>query len=74
MSSYLINKDIPMNTFEISLLGGSVLFGGAFAILLVGFVADIIGRKRTLIVSGLIFIISVIMVYMSYNYVDFLLV
>ena len=63
-----------MNTFETSLLGGSVLFGGAFAILLVGFVVDIIGRKRTLIASGLIFIISVIMVYMSDNYVDFLLV
>ncbi|APD50717.1 sugar porter family MFS transporter [Francisella hispaniensis] len=67
-----INKDIPMSTFETSLLGGSVLFGGAFAILLAGFIADIIGRKRTLIVSGLIFIISVIMVYMSDSYVEIL--
>ncbi|MED7789054.1 sugar porter family MFS transporter [Francisella sp. 19X1-34] len=63
-----IKDDIPMTTFETSLLGGSVLFGGAFAILVAGVMADIIGRKKTLIISGLIFIISVIIIYLAQSY------
>ena len=63
-----IKNDIPMTTFETSLLGGSVLFGGAFAILVAGVMADIIGRKKTLIISGLIFIISVIIIYLAQSY------
>lgn len=68
-----IHNDIPMSTFETSLLGGSVLFGGAFAILLAGVIADIIGRKKTLILSGLIFIISVGIIYISNSYLELLL-
>ncbi|AJC49163.1 sugar porter family MFS transporter [Allofrancisella guangzhouensis] len=63
-----INNDIPMTTFETSLLGGSVLFGGAFAILLAGVIADFIGRKNTLLLAGLIFIISVWLIYESHDY------
>ncbi|WP_150468411.1 sugar porter family MFS transporter [Francisella sp. SYW-9] len=67
-----IKDDIPMNSFETSLLGGSVLFGGAFAILVAGIVADVIGRRNTLKLSGLVFIISVWMIYESSSY-EFLL-
>ncbi|QIV95914.1 sugar porter (SP) family MFS transporter [Allofrancisella inopinata] len=63
-----INNDIPMTTFETSLLGGSVLFGGAFAILLAGVIADFIGRKNTLLLAGFIFIVSVWMIYESHDY------
>ena len=63
-----IKNDIPMSIFQTSLLGGSVLFGGAFAILIAGIIADIIGRKKTLTLAGLIFIISVGFIYISTNY------
>ncbi|MGQ4001941.1 sugar porter family MFS transporter [Francisellaceae bacterium CB300] len=68
-----IHQDIPMNSFQMSLLGGSVLFGGAFAILIGGVIADIIGRKNTLILAALIFMISVLMIDFSSNYVMLLL-
>jgi sugar porter (SP) family MFS transporter len=63
-----IDKEIPMTSFQTSLLGGSVLFGGAFAILVGGIIADIFGRKRTLILASLIFIASVVMIDASTNY------
>ncbi|AXA33496.1 sugar porter family MFS transporter [Francisella adeliensis] len=63
-----IENDIPMSAFQTSLLGGSVLFGGAFAILVAGLIADAIGRKKTLILAGLIFIVSVGLIYVSDNY------
>lgn len=63
-----IENDIPMTSFQTSLLGGSVLFGGAFAILVAGLIADAIGRKKTLILAGLIFIVSVGLIYVSDNY------
>ena len=47
-----IHQDISMNSFQMSLLGGSVLFGGAFAILIGGVIADIIGKKNTLILAS----------------------
>lgn len=63
-----ISDDIPMTISQISWLGGSVLFGGAFAILLGGILADLIGRKNTIILSGFIFVASVFMIYMANDY------
>lgn len=48
-----IENDISMSALQTSLLGGSVLFGGAFAILAAGVIADFIGRKKTLMLAGL---------------------
>ena len=63
-----ITNDIPMSITQVSLLGGSVLFGGAFAILVGGVIADLIGRKKTLSLAGLIFILSVGMIELSTTY------
>ena len=63
-----IENDIAMSSFQTSLLGGSVLFGGAFAILIAGLIADAIGRKKTLMLAGIIFIVSVGLIYVSDSY------
>ena len=63
-----IENDIPMTTTQTSFLGGSVLFGGAFAILVGGILADVLGRKKTITLAGLIFIVSVFMIYLSDDY------
>ncbi|GAB4223168.1 MAG: sugar porter family MFS transporter [Francisella sp.] len=67
-----IQISFNMTPNQVSLLGGSVLFGGAFAILICGFLADLFGRKNMIITSGLLFVISVFMIYFSQNY-EFLL-
>ena len=63
-----IQKDIQMSVFQESLLGAAVLGGGAFAILICGYLADIYGRKRMIIVSGSIFIFSVGIIYLANSY------
>ena len=51
-----INHDIPMTRSQISLLGGSVFFGSAFAILLAGFVADFLGFVGLLLLAGMLYV------------------
>ena len=68
-----IANDIPMTVTQTSFLGGSVLFGGAFAILIGGVLADLIGRKKTISLAGLIFLISVLMIYVSDTYTELLI-
>jgi len=63
-----IKNDIPMSVFQESLLGAAVLGGGAFAILVCGILADIYGRKKMITISGFIFIVSVIIIYLSQSY------
>lgn len=63
-----IQNDIPMSTFQESLLGGAILGGGAFAILVCGYLADIYGRKRMIMVSGIVFIVSVGIIYFANSY------
>lgn len=68
-----IKLELGITATQESWLGGSVLFGGAFAILIGGVLADIFGRKNVIILSGLIFIASVFMIYYAKSH-DFLLV
>ncbi|KFJ42022.1 MFS transporter [Francisella philomiragia] len=63
-----IKLDLGMTATQESFLGGSVLFGGAFAILIGGILADIFGRKNVITASGLIFIASVFMIYSAESY------
>ncbi|MBK2078386.1 sugar porter family MFS transporter [Francisella tularensis] len=63
-----IKSELGMTAAQESFLGGSVLFGGAFAILIGGVLADIFGRKNMITASGLIFTISVFMIYSAESY------
>ena len=67
-----INHDIPMTRSQISLLGGSVFFGSAFAILLAGFVADFLGRKKAILFTSFIFILSLSLALVIDSYYELL--
>ncbi|MDE4959595.1 MFS transporter, partial [Francisella tularensis subsp. holarctica] len=66
-------SELGMTAAQESFLGGCVFFGGAFAILIGGVLADIVCRKNMITASGLIFSISVFMIYSveSYNVLVF---
>ncbi len=63
-----MDKTLHLTTAEASLIVGAVLGGGAFATLFTGFVADAIGRKKTIIISALIFIVGVLILVMAHNF------
>ncbi|APC97070.1 sugar porter family MFS transporter [Francisella frigiditurris] len=67
-----IKSELGMTAAQESFLGGSVLYGGAFAILIGGILADLFGRRNIITASGLIFTVSVFMIYFSESY-NFLL-
>lgn len=64
-----MNKDIALTTQQTSLITGAVLGGGAFATLITGKIADIIGRKKTIIISIIIFIIGVFWLLNAHTYI-----
>ncbi|AXA34448.1 MFS transporter [Francisella adeliensis] len=67
-----IKEDIPMNSSQLSLLGGAVFFGSAFAILIAGMVADILGRKKAIIFTSVLFIFSLLLVGFIDSYIEIL--
>ncbi|MFT6834143.1 MAG: SP family galactose:H+ symporter-like MFS transporter [Francisellaceae bacterium] len=63
-----IQKEFNLSYTQLSFLAGSVLYGGAFATLFSGYLADIFGRKKMIITSAIIFIISIFIIYMATGY------
>ena len=53
-----VKKSIPMTSFQLDLIVGSVLFGGAIATLITGPLCDIFGRKPLIVLSGIVFIVG----------------
>ncbi|ASG67524.1 MFS transporter [Francisella halioticida] len=68
-----INKEIVMSHGQESLLLGSVLGGGALATLFAGKVSDIIGRKVSILISCVIFILSTFIIMSSHGYESLLI-
>ncbi|MEI6055998.1 MAG: sugar porter family MFS transporter [Lentisphaerota bacterium] len=55
-----IQKEMNLTGVQEGWIVGAVLYGGAFSILVTGFLADIFGRKNMIVVSAVIFIVGVI--------------
>jgi sugar porter (SP) family MFS transporter len=63
-----MHRDLQLSTAETSLIVGSVLGGGAFATLVSGYIADKIGRKPTLFLANIIFLIGVLVLVLAHNF------
>jgi len=60
-----VDKTIPMTEVQQGLMVSIYFIGGVLAALFAGGLADLIGRKKTMIAAGLIFIISILLIYTS---------
>ena len=63
-----ITRDIPMDDVQIGLIVGAILIPSAIAIIITGKLADWFGRKKMLIVSAIVFLISVWMLVEANTY------
>lgn len=55
-----IRKELMLTSAEEGWIVGAVLYGGAVAMLITGFLADMFGRKKMIVISALIFIVGVL--------------
>jgi SP family galactose:H+ symporter-like MFS transporter len=57
-----MNNELGLTAHHESLIVASVLFGGALATLVTGFLADMFGRKKIIIASSIIFLIGLLLI------------
>jgi len=67
-----LDKTISLTVAQTSLIVAAVLGGGTAASLVAGLFADWLGRKKMMIVSGVLFIVSVLMIITSHGFVGLL--
>ncbi|WP_263359693.1 sugar porter family MFS transporter [Acidicapsa ligni] len=65
-----LNKTINLSIEQTSLLVAAVLGGGTVSSLVAGFFADWFGRKKMMIVSGFMFVVSVGLIVVSQGFVS----
>ena len=68
-----LNKTIDLTLQQTSNLVAAVLFGSMFSSLVAGVLADLFGRKKMMLVSGLMFVTSVGLIVISQGFVPLLL-
>ena len=68
-----MHKQIALTTGQTSLIVGAVLGGGALATLITGPIADLIGRKKSILISALIFMLGVIILVSAQNFTTVLI-
>ena len=64
-----LNKTISLTVEQTSIIVAAVLGGGMFSSLVAGVLADWVGRKKMMIVSGLMFVASVGLIVVSQGFV-----
>lgn len=67
-----VDKTIPMTEVQQGLMVSIYFVGGILAALFAGAMADLIGRKKTMIAAGLIFIVSILLIYTSSGFASLL--
>ena len=68
-----LGKTIDLSVQQTSIVVAAVLGGGMFSSLVAGVLADWIGRKKMMILSGLIFVASVGLIVLSQGFIPLLL-
>lgn len=68
-----LDKTIPMTPAQQGFMVSIYVFGGLIASLFAGLLADAIGRKRMMLVGGLMFVVSIGLIFVSSGYVALLL-
>ena len=68
-----LNKTINLTVEQTSIIVAAVLGGGMFSSLVAGVLADWLGRKKMMIVSGLLFVVSVGLIVVSQGFVPLFL-
>jgi len=69
----VIPNDIPMSPTMMGIVGGSVLAGGAITILAAGPISEIIGRKKMIFISSIIFLIGVVFLVTATSFIEIIL-
>jgi MFS transporter, SP family, solute carrier family 2 (myo-inositol transporter), member 13 len=68
-----LNKTINLTVEQTSIIVAAVLGGGMFSSLVAGVLADWLGRKKMMIISGLLFVLSVGLIVISQGFVPLFL-
>src|ERR1700712_4054394 len=66
-------KTISLSVAQTSIVVAAVLAGGMFSSLIAGVLADWIGRRKMMILSGLLFVASVGLIVLSHGFVPLFL-
>ena len=64
-----LGKTISLSVQQTSLIVAAVLGGGTVSSLVAGLLADWIGRKKMMVISGLLFVVSVALIVASHSFV-----
>lgn len=67
-----VQKAIPMTDNQMGFIVGAVLTGGLLGTLITGSLADRFGRKKTIIAACVIFIIGILLILLTYDFVTLL--
>jgi len=67
-----LDKTIPMTAAQQGFMVSIYIFGGVIASLFAGTLADLLGRKKMMILAGVMFVVSILMIFISSGYVSLL--
>ena len=67
-----LDKTIPMTAAQEGFMVSIYVFGGVIASLFAGTLADLLGRKKMMIVGGVMFVVSILLIFISSGYTSLL--
>ena len=67
-----LDKTIPMTLAQQGFMVSIYVFGGAIAALFAGTLADLLGRKKMMIAGGVMFVASILLIFVSTGYLSLL--
>jgi sugar porter (SP) family MFS transporter len=67
-----LDKTIPMTAAQQGFMVSIYVFGGLIASLFAGTLADLLGRKKMMLIGGLMFLVSILLIFVSKGYLALL--